>query len=91
MPLSQSPWRPRDCSARGRCRAAAEPLFVELDVPDEVWNARTNPAAHQLPNTWDAVPAGHGSVSVGSKWLRSQASAVLQVPSVIVPEELWCW
>ena len=62
--------------------------LVELDVPDEVWNARQILLPHQLPNTWDAVPAGHGSVSVGSQWLRSQASAVLQVPSVIVPEEL---
>jgi RES domain-containing protein len=62
--------------------------LVEVDIPDDLWVARQTLLPHQLPTTWDAIPAGHGSVGVGSQWLQSLTSTILQVPSVIVPEEL---
>ena len=41
----------------------------------------------RLPVTWASIPAGRASVQAGSDWLRSLSSALLEVPSVIVPEE----
>lgn len=40
-----------------------------------------------LPATWAAIPAGPTSIKIGSDWLKLQASAILLVPSVIVPED----
>jgi RES domain-containing protein len=59
--------------------------LVAIDVPDEVW-AR----AHDLrapPVGWDAIPAGAVSLNAGDAWLKANTSALLVVPSVIVPEE----
>ncbi|CDG82191.1 RES family NAD+ phosphorylase [Janthinobacterium agaricidamnosum] len=39
------------------------------------------------PVGWDANPAGMTSVQAGEAWLKGKASALLVVPSVIVPEE----
>ncbi|HSI60791.1 MAG TPA: RES family NAD+ phosphorylase [Ideonella sp.] len=61
--------------------------LVELDVPDEVWAAREQIAPAALPPTWAAIPAGRASVKTGSAWLASGRSAILLVPSVVVPEE----
>ena len=68
-------------------RSAGLPLnryLVRIDVPDDVWGARQVLAP---PVGWDALPVGMTSVQAGDGWLRSKASALLVVPSVIVPEE----
>ena len=39
------------------------------------------------PVGWDAEPAGRTSIELGTNWLRSVTSALLVIPSVIVPEE----
>lgn len=36
---------------------------------------------------WDALPPTHVSQSIGDAWLAAAESAVLRVPSVVVPEE----
>ncbi len=61
--------------------------LVEIEVPAAVWRARITLAAHKLSPQWDAIPAGMASASVGGAWLADQKSALLLVPSVIVPEE----
>jgi RES domain-containing protein len=43
--------------------------------------------ASELPADWDAIPAGHTSIRLGSSWYHAQRSALLEVPSAIVPEE----
>ncbi|MGZ3181919.1 MAG: RES family NAD+ phosphorylase [Telluria sp.] len=58
--------------------------LVQIVVPDDVWDARQ---VLMPPVGWDALPAGMVSVQVGDAWLQGQASALLVVPSVIVPEE----
>lgn len=68
-------------------RSAGLPLnryLVRIDVPDDVWAARQVLAP---PVGWDALPAGMTSVQAGDAWLQGKASALLVVPSVIVPEE----
>jgi RES domain-containing protein len=41
----------------------------------------------RLPKGWNAQPPGPVSRSIGDEWTRSGKSAVLSVPSVIVPLE----
>lgn len=61
--------------------------LVEIQVPAAVWRARRTLSASQLPPQWDAIPAGMASTAVGGQWLAEQKTALLLVPSVIVPEE----
>lgn len=61
--------------------------LVRLDVPDATWKKRTIWSTNHLPADWDAIPAGQTSISLGSEWYQRADSALLQVPSVIVPEE----
>jgi RES domain-containing protein len=61
--------------------------LVEVTIPDTVWaNARTE-SAFTLPVGWDAEPAGRASIGFGTDWARAGRSALLIVPSVVVPEE----
>ena len=62
-------------------------FVVRIDVPEKMWRARITLGMAALPVTWAAIPAGRASVGVGSRWIREGASALLEVPSVIVPEE----
>lgn len=62
-------------------------FLVEIDVPTTVWSRRKTIDLSKLDPSWAAVPAGLVSVKAGSRWLKSGSSALLQVPSVIVPEE----
>lgn len=62
-------------------------FVVEITVPIKVWNARQEIKLSDIDPAWCAVPAGKASVDIGSKWYKSAESALLLVPSVIVPEE----
>jgi RES domain-containing protein len=61
--------------------------LVEIDIPDPLIRAavRFDPVAHV---GWDAIPEGMVSMNAGEAWVRSGASVVMVVPSVIVPEEM---
>ncbi len=61
--------------------------LIELNVPDPIWASREVINRKKLPFTWAAIPAGRASAKIGSDWLSSMRSAILVVPSVIVPEE----
>jgi RES domain-containing protein len=41
----------------------------------------------KLPKHWDAQPPGPASKKIGDEWVRSGRSAVLALPSVLVPLE----
>lgn len=58
--------------------------LVRIDIPDSVWGAAQIASP---PIGWDAEPAGIVSLQLGSNWLKAKGSAVLRLPSVIVPEE----
>lgn len=62
--------------------------LVEVSIPDAVWAAVRRETPASLPVGWDAQPAGRTSIDFGTGWLRSGSSAVLLVPSAIVPEEV---
>lgn len=59
--------------------------LVRIDIPEAVWNARQ--VLDPLPGGWDAIPAGLAARRSGDAWVASRASALLFVPSVIVPDE----
>lgn len=62
-------------------------ILVRIDVPEKMWRARITLGVDAPPVAWAAIPAGRTSVGFGSRWIREGASALLEVPSVIVPEE----
>jgi RES domain-containing protein len=61
--------------------------LVQLDIPDAIWTDARVETFASLPVGWDAEPAGRASIAFGSAWIRASSSALLIVPSVIVPEE----
>ncbi|MEI9941631.1 MAG: RES domain-containing protein [Pseudomonadota bacterium] len=70
--------------------AAGLPLnkfMIEITIPDEVWARREVLDLARLDPTWKAVPAGLAGERAGSEWIDTRRSALLLVPSVIVPEE----
>lgn len=61
--------------------------LVEIEVPDSVWALRRRYTAAELPGGWDAIPSAHASERFGSIWYADGSTVLLEVPSVIVPEE----
>jgi RES domain-containing protein len=62
-------------------------ILVRLDVPDELWAARSVLTQHTAKVGWNVFPAGKVSLDAGDAWLNGVASALMEVPSAIVPEE----
>ena len=61
--------------------------LVHVRVPLNVWNGRLTLDPSTLPVGWDALPEGKVSLDVGDQWLGSGSTPLLEVPSVVVPEE----
>lgn len=59
--------------------------LVRIDIPDALWVTRQ--ILDLPPGGWDAIPAGLSSRGAGDAWITAAKSAVLLVPSVIVPDE----
>ena len=41
----------------------------------------------KLPHNWKQLPAPKANAAVGDNWVKSAKSAILKLPSAIVPEE----
>ena len=70
--------------------AAGLPLnrfLVRIEVPDALWHARRTLTPADLTVGWSAIPEGKVSLDIGDVWLQEAPTALLAVPSVIVPEE----
>jgi RES domain-containing protein len=61
--------------------------LVEIAVPDATWKAAVVQSAATLAIGWDAEPPGMVSIDLGTAWLQAKTSALMIVPSAIVPEE----
>ena len=59
--------------------------LVRIAIPDGVWNAHQ--VLDPFPGGWDAIPAGLSGKRAGDGWIAAGKSALLLVPSVIVPDE----
>jgi len=65
--------------------APTDLIVIPADIPDEV--SRREIAAHTLPPTWRRYPAPERLADLGTAWIRAGTTAVLLVPSAIVPQE----
>jgi RES domain-containing protein len=61
--------------------------LVSIPIPAAVWAEARTETPGSLPVGWDADPFGRASIQFGTTWIRSVASALLRVPSIIVPDE----
>lgn len=59
--------------------------LVRINIPDDVWHSRSK--LNTPPIGWDAQPFGMPGIIASDVWLRGRSTAVMVVPSVIVPEE----
>lgn len=59
--------------------------FVEIDIPDSIRIDEI--AINELPKNWDAKPPGQATQRIGDQFVRQNRTAVLKVPSSIVPGE----
>ena len=58
--------------------------IIEIDIPDEIIEEVT---AEDLPDEWRDNPAPEACQKFGNDWIGSQRSAVLSVPSIVMPIE----
>ena len=68
-----------------RATAPADLVRVEIDVPDGLSVARVS--TRDLPKDWRKYPSHPDLRRRGDEWLRGGSTPVLEVPSVVVPEE----
>lgn len=62
--------------------------LIEVRMPTDVWDRRHHARNDsKFPSGWDVHPPGKGSVDYGTAWLAARISAILVVPSVVVPDE----
>lgn len=61
--------------------------LVRIEVPDALWAARDRLRLQDLRVGWNALPESKVSLDIGDAWLKNGTSAILEVPSAIVPEE----
>jgi RES domain-containing protein len=61
--------------------------LVSVEIPEAIWLRRQILPLQAAPVGWDALPTGKVSLDFGDGWLSLLASALLVVPSIVVPEE----
>jgi RES domain-containing protein len=60
-------------------------VAIPITVPDNV--GVTDVLTADLKTGWDSSPPSDSTRDIGTKWIRDGLSAVLRVPSAIIPEE----
>lgn len=63
----------------------ADVVAIGIDVGDRVRIRRVRP--DQLPAGWDRYPAPDATQALGAAWIESGETAMLAVPSAVVPQE----
>ncbi len=71
----------------GAGRLPLNRYLVRIDIPDNIWAKRQQLTNNTAPIGWDAIPTGKVSLDVGDHWVKGGASCIMEVPSIIVPEE----
>ncbi len=57
-------------------------MIIEIQFSDSLIRVPS-----KLPPNWKQLPAPKTNAAVGDNWVKSAKSAVLKLPSAIVPEE----
>ena len=84
--ISLAAWETRAHLGKAGTQLPFNRYLVRIDVPDDIWAARTLAAA-PLPVGWEAIPEGMVSRNIGSAWLKACSAALFVVPSTIIEEE----
>lgn len=61
-------------------------FLMKISIPSKIWSKRDRFDPSANPG-WDALPEGLVARHWGSQWAAFASSAILEVPSVVVPEE----
>jgi RES domain-containing protein len=61
-------------------------VAISADIPDTVVISRMPPS--ELPATWRSYPPPEALADLGTRWALELNSAVLAVPSAVIPQEL---
>ena len=67
-------------------QAGADLVAIPADIPASVAISRLGPS--QLPADWRDYPAPESLADLGMRWARAGTTAMLAVPSAIIPQEL---
>lgn len=59
-------------------------LFFEVRFQESLV---TKVSENDLPANWRTFPPQKSTVEIGGDWIAAHASAVLEVPSILIPEE----
>lgn len=70
----------------GLDEAPGDLISISADVPASV--SRKALAVADLPANWRTYPAPERLATIGTAWASSLESAVLVVPSAVIPEEM---
>jgi RES domain-containing protein len=70
-----------------RRKSALRFVMSNIEIPDTLVMTLAAFGVTILPEGWDSQPPRHASQVIGDSWLAANASAVLEVPSVIIPGE----
>jgi RES domain-containing protein len=65
--------------------APTDLVALKIEVPDDLPSGRV--LASELPADWNRVPDHPACTDAGEAWIATGRSAMLRVPSAIVPEE----
>jgi RES domain-containing protein len=68
-----------------RARDLALYVLIEAHVPEELIETLQR---EDLPDDWNALPESNTTREMGTKWAMEKRSAILGVPSVVIPNEL---
>lgn len=68
----------------GRTNTGIRFVSIEVTIPDDIIE---DVDQSTLPSDWRREPPGNATKGIGSDWVRDQRSAVLRVPSAIIPPE----
>jgi len=61
-------------------------VSIQIQVPDEL--SRADVSVDDMPDNWRTFPAIEELKDIGTEWIRAGKSAMLVVPSVVIPNEL---
>jgi RES domain-containing protein len=62
-------------------------FMVPADIPKTIFGNRRIIQASALPKNWRTYPSPPALQIIGSGWIQQAKELVLEIPSVIVPEE----
>ncbi len=60
-------------------------VSISIEIPDDV--AITSLSVADLPSGWDSNPSPGATSDIGTDWAKELSTAVLSVPSAVIPRE----